>query len=276
MFELYALDSKGLQRVQGDALQVFEAAERHGFFGFFETILCKDGCPILLIEHAKRLEHSCTSFSIPVPDFTEISSCIREFALRNAKKGLSVVRVRVYRTGERVSHMSLNLKDYPYAETMELEPCKLKVASTRRSRGSFLWKHKTNGRAELEQLREEAIREGFDDALILEFSDYVLETTRANVFALVGEEWVTPPADLGLLGGVVRNFLLNSGLEGFRFREAPLKFEDLTRAREVLITNSLVLARPVMQVGGFSQYSVSEGSKIRKKLWEVLLERTNS
>jgi len=64
------------------------------------------------------------------------------------------------------------------------------------------------------------------------------------VLDIDGECW-TPPLDSGLLPGVLRRTLLDSG----RIREAVLRPEDLHRTRRILFINSLRGEIEVTQVG---------------------------
>ncbi|MGM0384395.1 MAG: aminotransferase class IV [Actinomycetota bacterium] len=59
-----------------------------------------------------------------------------------------------------------------------------------------------------------------------------------NLALRIGDEWLTPPAEVGLLPGVLREELLEDG----RLREADLKVSDLEHASEDAFLNSLRLA----------------------------------
>jgi para-aminobenzoate synthetase / 4-amino-4-deoxychorismate lyase len=88
--------------------------------------------------------------------------------------------------------------------------------------------------------------------LLIEDTDgHVLETDRANVFAVLDGEVCTPPADGRLLPGVARMTVLRlAATAGLRTRTAPLRERDLARASEAFVTNSVVGVLPVRSVGG--------------------------
>ena len=79
----------------------------------------------------------------------------------------------------------------------------------------------------------------------------MLETDRANVFAVIGGVLRTPPADGRLLPGVTRAAVLRlAGREGVSARETPVTMRELLGASEVFVTNSVQGIVPVRSVTG--------------------------
>ena len=77
--------------------------------------------------------------------------------------------------------------------------------------------------------------------LIVDADGHVLETSRANVFAL-GRDGVlrTPPDDGRILPGVARaDVLAHTSTSSFEVIQAPLIIDDLISARGVVLTNAL-------------------------------------
>ncbi len=93
--------------------------------------------------------------------------------------------------------------------------------------------HKTTDRQIYEQAR--AGRPGVDDVLLWNERGELCEATIANVALRVGDDWYTPPIDSGLLPGVLRRQLLESG----RLRERVLRRDELTPASELALFNSV-------------------------------------
>jgi len=98
--------------------------------------------------------------------------------------------------------------------------------------------------------RSMALRPG--EQLLIEDADGdVLETDRANVFAVIGGVLHTPPADGRLLPGVARDAVLRTaGLEGLGVSVTPISRARLQAASEVFITNAVHGVRPVRSVAG--------------------------
>jgi para-aminobenzoate synthetase/4-amino-4-deoxychorismate lyase len=89
-------------------------------------------------------------------------------------------------------------------------------------------------------------------ALLVERDGTVLETTRANVFAL-GDDGVlrTPPADGAILPGVTRASAIAIAREnGLQVREEPLSLAALRAAREAFATGSVRGVEPVRSLDG--------------------------
>jgi anthranilate synthase/aminodeoxychorismate synthase-like glutamine amidotransferase len=95
-----------------------------------------------------------------------------------------------------------------------------------------------------------ALRPG--EHLLIEDADGdVLETDRANVFAVIGGVLHTPPADGRLLPGVARAAVLRAApLAGLGVSETPISRARLLGASEVFVTNAVHGARPVRSLAG--------------------------
>jgi para-aminobenzoate synthetase/4-amino-4-deoxychorismate lyase len=90
------------------------------------------------------------------------------------------------------------------------------------------------------------------EQLLIEDADgEVLETDRANVFAVIGGVLHTPPADGRLLPGVARDAVLRvAALTGLSVSVTPVSRAGLQAASEVFVTNAVHGVRPVRSVAG--------------------------
>ncbi|WP_299346096.1 aminotransferase class IV family protein [uncultured Maritalea sp.] len=95
-------------------------------------------------------------------------------------------------------------------------------------------KIKTTKRELYNQLRAD-LPDGLDEYIVLNERGDVCEGTITNVFADMGEGLLTPPLSSGLLPGILRQELLESG----NAREMVLQPNDLREAREFYVGNSL-------------------------------------
>jgi para-aminobenzoate synthetase/4-amino-4-deoxychorismate lyase len=89
--------------------------------------------------------------------------------------------------------------------------------------GDMRLRHKTNDRGFYDEAREVARAAGCVEALLMRDDDLVTEGSYTNIFVERGGKLLTPPADLGLLPGVLRRSLLDEG----RAIEAKLRVADL-------------------------------------------------
>jgi anthranilate synthase/aminodeoxychorismate synthase-like glutamine amidotransferase len=90
-----------------------------------------------------------------------------------------------------------------------------------------------------------------DQLLIEDGAGDVLETDRANVFAVLDGVLVTPPTDGRLLPGVTRAAVLRlAGEYGLASKEMPVSRPQLLYASEVFVTNSVHGVVPVRSLRG--------------------------
>jgi branched-chain amino acid aminotransferase len=85
----------------------------------------------------------------------------------------------------------------------------------------------------------EAVKEGFDEVVMLNERGEVAECTAANIFAVKSSKVFTPPLNSGCLEGVTRGILFEIAPEaGVSVVEQALRPEDLYSADEVFITST--------------------------------------
>ncbi len=85
----------------------------------------------------------------------------------------------------------------------------------------------------------EAVKEGFDEVVMLNERGEVAECTSANIFAVKNEKILTPPLNSGCLEGVTRGILMEIAPEaGVSVVEQALRPEDLYSADEVFISST--------------------------------------
>ena len=93
--------------------------------------------------------------------------------------------------------------------------------------------HKTTDRRIYEQARASAPEA--DDVLLWNERGELCEATIANVAVRIGADWFTPPVECGLLPGVERRALLESG----RLRERVIRRDEVTVDTELALVNSV-------------------------------------
>ena len=103
-------------------------------------------------------------------------------------------------------------------------------------------------------LAELATREGAgaDEQLLLtDETGEILETDRANVFAVIDGVLLTPPADGRLLPGTTRLAVMRAArAHGIKVGQKPLTLDQLANATEVFVTNAVVGVLPVAAIDG--------------------------
>lgn len=99
-----------------------------------------------------------------------------------------------------------------------------------------------------------------DDVLLWNQAGELTETTRANLVLRLGGELLTPPVACGLLAGTARAELLDRG----EIRERRLTRDDLLRADEILLVNSVRGWIPARLVASGGEDEPSVASRMRE------------
>lgn len=109
--------------------------------------------------------------------------------------------------------------------------------------------HKMLNREKWDVARERALEKGADDALLVDASGHVLETSIANVWVRHDDAVLTPPAPDRCLPGAMRGWLLETfGTLSLQVRECDIGVDDVAAADEVLVSNAVVGIRRVSRV----------------------------
>ena len=104
-----------------------------------------------------------------------------------------------------------------------------------RIRSDDPWRQiKTTHRAFLNQLRDD-MPKGLNEVLLRNENGLLCEGTITNLFVDLGEGLITPPLSCGLLPGVLRQEMIDTG----EAHEASLRPADLGFARAIFVGNSL-------------------------------------
>lgn len=111
---------------------------------------------------------------------------------------------------------------------------------------------KHNQRAAKTTARNEAKAAGAWDSLVVDATGSIAESTIANIFAVIDGKLVTPGDAQMPLPGVARGIVLEEVARlGLPIEFRGLTFDDLSRASEVFLTNSLIGVLPVQFVVAF-------------------------
>ena len=219
--------------------------------GLFETLRARDGRILRLSRHLRRLRAGAVVLGLDVPCSDEDLG--RHLSETLAANGLEdgVLRLTLTR-GPSVRGLA---PSGPSAPTLMITasghdgargPVSAIIATvTRRNEHSPLARCKCLSFLDNILARREAEKLGADEALLLNTAGRLAEAAAANLFLVLGGELLTPPLADGALPGVMRADVM----ERLGGRECPLAVEDLARASEAFLTNSLGI-RPLTAVDG--------------------------
>jgi 4-amino-4-deoxychorismate lyase len=237
--------------------------------GVFETMLVINGRAALAGEHAARLARSCEALAIASPDeakrlFDAALNWLRDIAPERAR-----FRVAVFGHAGKEAPLALTaLADAgePRRETT------LGIARGRRA-PSPLTIHKCVDYLADSLSREEAIAEGFDDALWLDVDGNVAETSTANIFFMADGPLVTPETGC-ILPGVVRKWIIEEAPRaGVEVSERAIASCEIADFRHAFVTNSIIGLVPVSRIGDarFEDLSTRDWFARLLSSWEAAL-----
>lgn len=93
-----------------------------------------------------------------------------------------------------------------------------------------------------------AERDGFDDALMLDYRGYIAEATGANLFFVINGELHTPLPDC-FLNGITRLTVIElAKTRGLKVVERHIKPEDIANATEAFLTGTAAEVTPIGQI----------------------------
>jgi len=189
-------------------------------FALLETVRYEDGAFHLLAGHLKRMRASAAFFGFAW-DENAVRDALEEATSARARE-LARLRLLLERDG------AIHWEWHPLPEARPLRVTLAKAPA--QSTDVFLF-HKTTHREVYEAAR--AAQPEFDDVLLYNEHGELTESTLANIVVELAGENVTPPLDCGLLGGVFRAHLLETGA----LRERVLRIEDLRQGKLQLINS---------------------------------------
>ena len=228
--------------------------------GLFETMRSYSGKIYRLECHLDRLYLSARSIFIDLPmTKNEIRSAINASIELN-KLSNSIVRLTITR-GEQDPGLNI---DYSAPPTVVIIVRPTKVISKnvyKKGIGIKLYKKsaiRTQGISNKIKscnylsniiLRENALKENFFEAILLDHNHNVTEGTISNIFIIKNNQLKTPIINEFVLSGIIRQAILDLCLENnIPFKEDLIIERELYEADELFLTNSAIEILPVRNI----------------------------
>ena len=220
-------------------------------YGLFETMRSYGGRVFRLEEHYQRLRDGAARLAMDVPlTLRELSDAVEAVLDRNE---LRDARVRLMLTagaeGAAGSVILLAREVTEYPRQLYRRGMSALVTSMRRNETSFLSGVKSLNYLDNLLAREEARRQGADEAILLNTRGFVAEGSASNVFLVLDGRLVTPNLSSGCLAGITRQAVLElasaAGLEPVESEVEPSAFED---ASEAFLTGSVMEVMPLTRL----------------------------
>lgn len=222
----------------------------------FETLRSKFGNFWRLHHHWQRFQQSAQTLGFQAPSYDAFAQALVAHA--NPNEDL-ILRFTLLQTGGGWSSVpkgqSSRVLKRRYRESPSQE-VRLFIPEQRLGCDDLFRTHKTGARFLYQHLQAEAKARGFDDCLLIDRQQRVLETCFSNVlWQNAAGRWFTTPKKRGILPGIFRDWLIEKGMVG----EADIHLETLLQCPSVLICNSV---RGLRFVDCINQVAInSEGSQ---------------
>jgi branched-chain amino acid aminotransferase len=252
--------------------------------GLFETLRAYHGRVFRLAAHLSRLIEGLKVLRIePCWPAGDMEHAVYELLSRNKLSDASI-RITVFRGDGEGPEPQNDLKPLllisarPFAGYRADDYAKgfrVHIVSPRRNLYSPLSRIKSINYLENVLGRFEARDHNAQEALFLNSSGWVAETATANIFMITGTTVITPPVDAGILPGITRAAVITSARASREVKEQLFSPEELLRADEAFLTNSLMEIMPLVMVNGRTVGSGVPGlmtGEIHKRYRELVQE----
>jgi para-aminobenzoate synthetase/4-amino-4-deoxychorismate lyase len=207
--------------------------EKFPAFSLIESILWEKKKGYFLLDlHLRRLKKSSQYFCIPL-DIDKLKKELKllekelEEKTRYSEEKKFKIRVLVSLEGK-IKIESRFLKEIK-------TPVKVKISSIKINPNNVFLYHKTTRRELYNKELKKAKEKGFFEVIFLNIYEELTEGAITNIFVLKENILYTPPLRCGLLGGVLREYLLKMK----KAKEKVLFLKDLKEADKIFVGNSV-------------------------------------
>ncbi len=240
--------------VNGQPSDTISILDRGLLYGdaLFETIALVDGQALLIEQHIERLQNSAKHLGFNI-DTTILLNDIA--LLTKAHQGQNVLRVTLTRGVGGRGYMPdaamactriVSLHDWPdYPDHYKTNGVNLSVSDVMLSTQPLLAGLKHSNRLE-QVLAAQNIPSDCQDVVMLDNSLQVVECSKANIFVMVNNQWLTPQLNNSGVEGIMRNAILELASDlGISIKVSTISTKTMETATAAFICNSISGIWPV-------------------------------
>ena len=253
----------------------------HYSTAIFEGIRCynttKGPAIFRLGEHVDRLFKSAKMYSMKIPyTKAEISDAIIQTVRSNKLKECYIRPIAYYGHGvmgltptPNKIEVSIACWEWNLGESSagKTRGARCKVSSWLRidSRSQPMQAKAASNYSNAALARVEALKDGYDEAIMLNYYGKVSEGSAENIFIVNKEEISTPPLNAGILEGITRDSVIKiARSDGISVIERDVDREDLYVADEVFMTGTAAEVKSVTEVDNITIGDGKIGQVTRK------------
>lgn len=259
-----------------DAAQPILAAANRGYRygdGFFETMRVVNGAIPLLEYHKKRIQFSLETLQYisPVIPINEIIKQSLELCEKNKCQDSAKIRLS-FSNGDGSVFDDNQPMDYlieatPIPAIANELPAKGLITGVCQKvmKSNDLYSNLKSANYLVYRIAaDDAKRNDWDDALIINHSSNIIETSISNIFWIKGSDIFTPPLSEGCVCGTMRNYLIDHA--SFKISEQPCSLHNIELADEIFTTNAV---SGIRWIEHFNNRSYSD--TITKELYQIIV-----
>lgn len=245
--------------------------------GLFETLRVVDGKIPLLSYHLERFKRGTKAL-----DLGETEMLAGKFeryvglALKDLTKAAHLKRaiIKVILTrgqggrgytppDEPELNFVTQVFEYPdFPETNSAQGITLHLCDHKLSHQPVLAGIKHLNRLDQVLASKDLAKSGYEEGLMLDYKNNVVEGTKSNLLIFTGKDIITPNISGAGVAGTLRQYLLdNAALTGLALREAEISIEDSKSADGLAVINSVFGLWPVKEFAG-KRYAIHKNCGI--------------
>ncbi|MGY6276352.1 aminodeoxychorismate lyase [Methylomonas sp. MgM2] len=244
--------------LNGERRQCIDASDR-GFQygdGLFETIEVLNGKLLFFQQHLQRLLIGCERLLIPPPDLGLLQAEAEQLCADADHAVLKIIFTRGsggrgYRQPDPVVPTRLlSLHPFPvYPDHFQTDGVVARFCRQRLAINPSLAGIKHLNRLEQVLARAEWQDDGYQEGLMLDYDDHVIEGTMTNLFFVKNEILHTPILTQCGIAGIVRKIVIDSAIRNnIVVCEQQFHKRSVLAADELFITNSVIGIWPIRQL----------------------------
>jgi branched-chain amino acid aminotransferase len=235
--------------------------------GIFEGIRCfktsKGPAIFRLKEHVARMFESAKIYLMKMPySPSQVEDAVKTTVSANKLEQCYLRPLAYYGAGEMglnplPNKVNLGIAAWRWdsylGEKAEKEGVRCQVSSWRRVHPSTMppQAKSTANYANGALAKIEALKAGYDEAIMLNVDSLVSEASAENIFRIKDSIISTPPASAGVLRGVTRDTIIRLSAEmGIEFHRSDISREELYTSDELFLTGTAAGVTPVREVDG--------------------------
>ncbi len=243
--------------------------------GVFETMLAVGTDIHHWRYHWQRLKNSCQRLEISQPEedklYKQLQTELKQHSHQYAVVKILVSRgkgLRGYRSQpQQPCQVQWRIAPYQFSE-QNAQGLVVRICHTRLSHQPLLAGMKHINRLEYIMARREAEDAQFDEGLLFNYRDELIEGLISNVFLVKGQQILTPDLTGSGVAGTMRAYLLDSlPNAGYDVKVCTLTAIDILDADELFLTNATNGITPVGKIPALKKnFRMTVGKTIRKQL----------